>query len=380
MTSRRLAVLLVTTFALIATDLAAQPTLPRSRAPQLPASIRSFVDRLYSADPRDRAEAACEIGRRHTDAASAIPILLSMLSDDVAVSALECEMTPWLRRAIVTSPDAQRWSETSPAKEAADTLGEIGEAAVPGLLQALGHADWKTRKFAAYGLGEAEPISNRAKVVEALGNCLDDAHPEVRDRSAWALGEIEDPAAVPGLTRALRDADAKVRATVAWALGEIEDPSAVSGLIESLKDAEVTVRQKVVWALGEIESGTAVDALVGVLTDPDAGIRRHAAWALGEIEDARAVAGLTKLLADPDATVRKQAAWALGEIEDGSAVVPLTQALKDADWQVRKTVAWALGEIEDPSAIDALRAAEQDTNSEVRRAVSQALRELRDRR
>src|SRR5688500_20233219 len=96
----------------------AQPTLPRDRAPGVPGAIRALVDRLYSPDPKERAEAACQLGRRHAEAASAIPILLSMLGDAVTVSALECDMTPWLRRTLPTSADARQWMETSPAKEA----------------------------------------------------------------------------------------------------------------------------------------------------------------------------------------------------------------------------------------------------------------------
>jgi hypothetical protein len=106
----------------------AQPTVPRDRAPAVRAAIRPFVDRLYSSDPKERAEAACQIGRRHAEAASAIPILLSMLSDDVPVPMLECEMSPWLRRTLPISPDARKWMETSPAKEAAEALGDIGNA------------------------------------------------------------------------------------------------------------------------------------------------------------------------------------------------------------------------------------------------------------
>jgi HEAT repeat protein len=342
----RLALVLL---AIFAGGAAAQPTLTRDRAPAVPGSIRGFVDRLYSPDARARADAACEIGRRHAEAAAAIPILLSMLSDDVVVVGIDCEMNAWTRRHITTNPDVQRWSQTSPAKEAAEALGDIGDAAVPGLLQALGHTDWKTRKHAAYGLGEAEPMNEQGTVIKALGERLADPHPEVRDRSAWALGELEDEAAVPALSRALRDADVRVRATSAWALGEIEDPSAVDGLTIALRDA-------------------------------NNGVRRQAAWALGEIEDASAVTALGNALSDADAEVRRQAAWALGEIEDAGAVGPLTRALKDGDWQVRKNAAWALGEIEDPSAIDELRAAANDSNGEVRRAVSYALRELRDKR
>lgn len=372
--------ILATALTFVTSAALAQPTLTRDRAPAVPRSIRGFVDRLYSADPRVRADAACQIGRHATEATAAIPILLSMLSDDVTVVGIDCEMSPWVRRHIATNPDVQRWSETSPAKEAAEALGDIGEAAVPGLLQALGHTDWKTRKFAAYGLGEAEPFNDIGKVIAALVERLADAHPEVRDRSAWALGEIEDPSAVQPLSRALRDADGRVRATAAWALGEIEDPAAVSSLVVALKDSDTRVREKAAWALGEIEDGRAVAGLSSSLVDADAAVRRQAAWALGEIEDPAAVGALAKALGDIDAEVRRQAAWALGEIEDASAVGALTRALKDSDWQVRKTAAWALGEIEDPSALDDLRAAAFDSNGEVRRAISQAIRELRDRR
>ena len=327
----------------------AQPTLSRDRAPAVPADIKIYVDRLYSPDPRVRAEAACQLDRENRDATAAIPILLSMLSDDVVVEALDCHMSPWLRQQLPVSADARQWSRTSPAKEAADTLGDIGDAAVPGLLAALRHADWRTRKFAAYGLGEAEPHLDRAKVIAALSDRLTDEHADVRDRSAWALGEIEDAAAVPALVRALQsDRDRRVRATAAWALGEIEDASAVNGLVSVLKDPDVALRKKAAWALGEIEDSSAIPELIQALGD------------------------------DADVGVRREAAWALGEIEDRAAVAALVSALKDAHWQVRKTAAWALGEIEDVTAVEPLRAARYDVNVEVRQAVVNALRELRD--
>ena len=169
---------------------AAQPAMPRDTAPAVPQSLRGFVDRLYSPDPAERAEAACQIGRRHRDAAPVIPILLTMLHDDVVVRRIDCNMSDWLRRQANLNPDAMKWMETSPAKEAADTLGEIGDAAVAGLLRELQHADARVRKFAAYGLGEAEPQRDRAQAVSALIDRLVDADADVRDQIAWALGEI----------------------------------------------------------------------------------------------------------------------------------------------------------------------------------------------
>lgn len=358
----------------------AQPTVPRDRVPAIPSSIRPFVDRLYSPDPRQRAEAACQIGRRHAEASSAIPVLLSMLGDEVLVTTLDCEMSPWLRRELATNPDALKWSQTSPAQEAAEALGEIGNASIPGLLQALTHGDWKVRSFAAYGLGEVDVIIEPIPVIDALSGTLSDAHPNVRDRSAWALGEIEHVAGVEPLLKALQDSEPRVRSRAAWALGEIEDPSAVQGLVRALSDSDASVREKSVWALGEIESESAVEGLLPLLGDPTPNVRRRVVWALGEIESPSAIQGLLQTLTDSDPDVRRQSAWALGEIEHSTAVSGLVSALKDEDWQVRKNAAWALGEIEDPSAIDALRAAANDSNNQVRRAVDYALGELSDKR
>ncbi len=360
---------------------AAQPTQPRDRVPAMPQSLRGFVDQLYSPDPVQRAEAACQLGRRHNDAAATIPVLLTMLHDDVLVRRIDCNMSDWMRRQANLSPETLKWMETSPAQEAAETLGEIGDAAVPGLIRGLQHADWRVRKFAAVGLGEAEPQLDRADAVAALADRLNDSNANVRDQSAWALGEIEDAAAVPALAEALqKDGERSVRLRAAWALGEIEHDSAVTALVATLKDPDLALKKQAVWALGEIESRLAVDGLVALLTDADVTVRKQAAWALGEIEDAAAVSGLTAALGqDSEVSVRREAAWALGEIESRSAVEALIGALKDSSFEVRKTAAWALGEIEDSSALEALQAARYDVNVEVREAVARAIRELRDR-
>jgi HEAT repeat protein len=151
------------------------------------------------------------------------------------------------------SAEASRRLETSPAQEAANALGDIGNPAVPGLLAALGSDDWKTRKFAAVALGDVDGIVDRPRVVGTLIARLTDRHPDVRDRTAWALGEIEDKAAVEPLLSALNDSDPRVRARAAWALGEIEDRAALTGLTRALNDTDRGVREKAAWALREIE-------------------------------------------------------------------------------------------------------------------------------
>ena len=269
----------------IAGPAVAQPTLAKSQAGKMPDAIRPFVDQLYSADPRQRAEGACQLGERPEAAIVAIPILVSMLGDDVAVPAIECDMSPWLRRELTRSADARRWAETSPAKEAAEALGEIGDPAVPGLLQALRHADWKTRKFAAHAFGETDRITEVGTAVSALVATLRDGHAEVRDRAAWALGELEDPSAIPGLLTALKDTDTELRSKAAWALGEIEDARAVQGLVQALKDSHWEVRKMAAWALGEIEDISAIEPLQAARYDANVEVREAVVHALRELRD-----------------------------------------------------------------------------------------------
>ena len=81
-----------------------------------------------------------------------------------------------------------------------------------------------------------------------------DPDPEVRRRTALALGRIGRPEAVEPLLAALaRDEAGAVRSTAAFALGIVEDPlppEAVAALETALADPSGRVREKAVEALG----------------------------------------------------------------------------------------------------------------------------------
>jgi len=273
------------------------------------------ADRLNAADASARAEAACELGRRRADSAPAVPALLAMLGDDIAVGPVECGMSPWLRRALQEKPDEWRKFETSPAREAARALSRIGQAALQPLLGATADANATVRRHAACALGEMEKSLARGPAADRLSRLLGDSSAEVREAAARALGELDVAAAVGALVARLRDDAPRVRAATAWALGEIDDKSAVKPLLPALADADASVRRQAAWALGELDDSLAVEALAGALEDKDAGVRKQAAWALGEIADQRAAGALSAALKDKSAEVRKQAAWALGELK-----------------------------------------------------------------
>jgi HEAT repeat protein len=132
-----------------------------------------------------------------------------------------------------------------------------------------------------------------------------------RTRSAEALGEIGDPAAVQPLIDALSDKSTDVQYVAAKSLGMLADVRAVEPLIGKLKSEEKWVRRGAAHSLGLIGDKRAVDPLIALLADPHHDVRAQAAWALGRLGEGRAIEPLKPLLQDPRENVQKEAAAAL---------------------------------------------------------------------
>jgi HEAT repeat protein len=80
-------------------------------------------------------------------------------------------------------------------------LLRLGKPAVPVLVQALTHADARTRRLAAEGLGELrDPAS-----ADALFAATRDSNGEVRARAATTLHKLGDPRALAALVATLND-------------------------------------------------------------------------------------------------------------------------------------------------------------------------------
>jgi len=113
-------------------------------------------------------------------------------------------------------------------------IREIGEPAVPTLIEALGDEDRRVRGGVARALGGiGEPA------VPALIKALGDEDEIVRLRALRALGGIGKPAkdAVPVLIKALGDEDENVRLCAVRALRGIGTPEALKA-IEAYKQQE----------------------------------------------------------------------------------------------------------------------------------------------
>jgi hypothetical protein len=107
------------------------------------------------------------------------------------------------RPPLVTLPVLPQMRESTEQETAAAALARIGRAAVPSLIQTLGHRDADVRRQAALVLAKIGP--DAADAVPELTDLLDDSEENVRKAAARALGQIGPAAseAVPALMRQL---------------------------------------------------------------------------------------------------------------------------------------------------------------------------------
>jgi len=225
--------------------------------------------------PLVRQAAAGTLGQ--LDSSSAIPVLQRVLREDAV---------PSVRRT------------------AAWALGELeAEPAVPALTTALRQdKDASVREMCAWALGNIETKSASADLLTAARG---DADASVRETAVWALGNSEDASVAAGIGQLLAtEKDTRGRRTAAWALGQLELDHAPKGLIDALSDADAGVRTRSAWALSEIGDQAALPALRTALArETDEKAKR--AELRGLIQSGERSERLTELLQSPDPKVRE---------------------------------------------------------------------------
>ena len=151
----------------------------------------------------------------------------------------------------------------------------LGGAAIPHLVEALGHGSSQVRADAAYALADLGPAawqdllhadpSARRSAAEALTAVLGDESNRVRRNAAEALGTISEPLqeAVTGLAGLLDDGEFWVRDNAARALARMgpRAEGAVGALVQALQDENRYVRFHAGLALRRVGSPAAEGAL-----------------------------------------------------------------------------------------------------------------------
>lgn len=169
---------------------------------------------------------------------------------------------------------------------AAEALGKIGDQkAEPYLLLALDDADAGVRKAASRSVGQLPAIGGGAGTK--LVALLRDPDISVRRAAAQALGAVEGtPELASSLTSLLTSPDPAVRQAAGHALLLVGTSEAFAALSMGTTDADPTVRQWTVAALGESDDPRAVPVLLDRLRhDSAVGVRVEAAYRLRFIGD-----------------------------------------------------------------------------------------------
>lgn len=215
-----------------------------------------------------------------------------------------------------------------------------------------------------------------ATAVEPLVKALDNSDPEIRMKSAEALGIIGDKYAVEPLIGIINDEDWHVRQQVVKALGKLRESQAVEPLIGCLKDLSREVRLEVVIALKTLADDKAFEHLLQCIYDPDASVRSETVKALLMTGGERVVEPFIDYLNDSNSLSKVEVIRALGVLGDKRAVGQMVLCLKDKSPSVRMWAVDALGRIGDKRAIEPLKRCMEDPEAGVRDRALEALKKF----
>ena len=232
-----------------------------------------------------------------------------------------------------------------------DSLGSVGQAAVPALCQAMRQSSQVT----------------------------------VRRAAAKTLTLIKDPASLPDLLSTfLSDTDSVVQGSTMGAMASMGEESidAILSIIAAPDSTEMQIGLAN-WALTLI-GDRAPQVLRQAATSENANVRKASISALGsqiqalETEEDKEL--LLNALSDPFAEIRAEAVTLLGKFDDAKiATQLLIPKLSDSDSWVRKNSALSLMKLREISSIDALQSRATEENDEnvlsvLKLAINQLLR------
>jgi HEAT repeat protein len=187
-------------------------------------------------------------------------------------------------------------------KAAADSLLNLGEAGVNGLVAGA-------RKFDA---------ETRMKIVSLLD-------------------EMNDIRAIAPLTGMLGDQDESVWKAAENSIKNKYGKDGVLGLVAALKNPDAAVRKRAVIVLADLSSseafkalsGSIFEALAGALSDKDRNVRLEALDLLTVMNDPRCNDAIMAALKDPDAEIRELSVSNLADLDDPRVIGALVGMLRD---------------------------------------------------
>lgn len=213
--------------------------------------------------------------------------------------------------------------------------------------------------------------------TNALIKALNDetANVRVRERAAWALGELNVKAASPALLKAATHKGLLIRSAAVTALSRLRPAAAIPIFVNIAEsDPILPLRQRAVVALGGFRSDKVIDPLVKFSSDAAPEIRGAAALAMASMHSKKNDFSeiLKEMTADENSYVRERAERGL-DIATGKPGDVLNY-LKSADADIRFTAAMYFDSRAGARELEPLKDAwNTESDEDVRFQLSQAI-------
>lgn len=209
---------------------------------------------------------------------------------------------------------------------------------------------------------------------------LDKADSKIRPILYKLLDAIARDNLVPDLVIKLDCDQPMVRTHMLQVLSRFDTEASREGLVKGLSDPNKAARQAALDGLAKLNAKTKIGDICKLLSDPDLTVQTSAIETLAKIRSPETVKHLITVLQDESEYVRRAAVEVLNEVGDHSAVKDLLNALRDADWWVKVRAADALGSIGGPRVFDAVLALIKDKDEFLRRTAVEILNTSKDPR
>lgn len=184
------------------------------------------------------------------------------------------------------------WAVVSTAAERA--IVKIGEPAIEPLLdlarEEYQYLDSSLRNSVFAGVAQNSGFAAIAEIGEAAVPRLievlrdEDEDTGFRGQIALVLGMIGDKRALDALLEAMRQDNADIRWGAARAVARMGDKRSVAPLIEALKDKDMHIRYTAAMLLGDLANGRAIQPLIEAMKDEERDVRAEAARALKKLK------------------------------------------------------------------------------------------------
>lgn len=309
---------------------------------------------------------------------AAVPAMLSLLdhttesvfySVAIALGRMQADVVvPYLLQMLATKGD--KYSVIIPM-----TLSQMGQVALPGLIEAMRHSNADIRLGATLALSSVLEQHPSEQVIPYLIAGLRDEEKHIRGFSGVALTQFGD-VIIPHLLKELDSTDIETFSTVLELIIYIGHP-AINGLISYMTTADGQKKALIAEALSTVGPALIPELEHIFLTSQNREELIGVAWTLGFLgENGRQV--LFNALNSNTLELRLAALSGLG-IPGNSVVIPqIAPILQDDDPRVRAMAVRTLGSIRSKTALPYVRPLLSDTDDRVSWAAIEALGKLQE--